>query len=146
MSTPILLSGAIKRFIEGVLADYVSEQVQVHEGYLPTKTAENIHTPDYPYVIVRLHTGDAQDSGHTVSVLLYFGTKSEDDEGFKDVLNVMEHVRIALLKQRVIENQFRMELPYTWELFEGQPQPEWVGMAKTKWTLPAVLEEVHFDY
>lgn len=145
MSTPILLSGAIKKFIEGVLADYVPMQVQVYEGYLPSKTAENINTPDYPYVIVRLHTGDAQDNGHTVNVLLYFGTKSDDDEGFKDVLNVMEHVRIALLKQRVIEKQFRMELPYTWELFEGQPQPEWVGLAKTKWTLPAVREEVFLD-
>ncbi|OBZ08049.1 hypothetical protein [Bacillus sp. FJAT-26390] len=146
MSTPILLSGAIKRFIEAVIADNVSQQPAVHEFYLPEKVLGNQNVPEFPYIIVRLHKGETQADGHKVIVNLYFGTKSEDAEAPKDVFNVMERVRLALLKNRTLERQFRLEVEqpnaYKWEFFEGQPSPEYIGQAITTWTIPTITEEV----
>ncbi|MGG1638226.1 hypothetical protein [Paenibacillus sp. NRS-1760] len=142
MSTPILLSGAIKRFIEGVLAENVSQQPQVFEFVLPQKTHQNMNAEDYPFVIVRVINGEDQEDQHKVTVNLIFGTKSEQEAGFQDVLNLMERVRVAFRKRRTLDNQFRVELPYKWTLFEDQPYPEWIGQAITTWTLPTISEEV----
>jgi hypothetical protein len=147
ISTPILLSGAIKRFIECVISDNASQQPSVHEFYLPEKGLANQNIPEFPYIIVRLHKGETQSDAHKVIVNLLFGTKSEDPEAPKDVFNVMERVRLALLKNRTLENQFRLEIDssnaYKWEFFEGQPHPEYIGQAITTWMLPTITEEVN---
>jgi len=142
LSTPILLSGAIKRFIEGVLAENFSQRPTVYEFSLPEKSLTNQSIPEFPYVIVRPHKGDAMEEGHAISIILYFGTKSEEHEAPKDVFNVMERVRLAFLKKRTLEGQFRLELPYKWEFYEGQPVPEYIGQAITTWKLPTITEEV----
>lgn len=146
MATPILLSGAIKRFIEAEMMDNASQQPAVHEFYLPEKVLGNQNIPEFPYIIVRLHKGETQSDAHKIIVNLYFGTKSEDPEAPKDVFNMMERVRLALLKKRTLENQFRLEIEqpnaYKWEFFEGQPNPEYIGQAITTWMLATITEEV----
>lgn len=141
MSTPIQLAAAIKQFIDGVLQDNASLQPRVYEGYLPQKLASNTES-DFPYVIVRLHKGEDGESGHPIIVNLIFGSESQDNDGYRDILNIMERVRLAFMKNRTLHGQFRLELPYKWELFEDQPYPEWIGKAVTTWTIPSLTEEV----
>lgn len=124
------------------MSDNASQQPAVHEFYLPEKSLGNQNVPEFPYIIVRMHKGETQSDAHKVIVNLLFGTKSEDQEAPKDVLNVMERVRLAFLKNRTLEGQFRLELPYKWEFYEGQPVPEYIGQAITTWTLPTITEEV----
>jgi len=142
MSTPILLSQAIKSFLEPLLADGVSVRPRVYEGYLPKLTSANADAEDFPYVIIRIHKGSTGADGNPVVVNLILGTKCEAEDGFKDVLMLFDRIQTALFKTRVLDRQFRLELPYEWELFEDQPYPEWIGKIKTTWILPTITEEV----
>ncbi|MFH5187112.1 hypothetical protein ACHHV8_33520 [Paenibacillus sp. TAB 01] len=112
----------------------------VHAGYLPQQQSGSENVSDFPYIIVRILDGQDQDES-IVRIKLLFGIFSRDDNGFVDVLNLMEKVRQSLLKDRVVDNRYRLELPYKWKLFEDQPYPEWIGEADTTWMIPTILEE-----
>lgn len=140
--TPALLLMAIQHFLSETLADNVVTIPAVHIGYLPSKTASNRDQPEYPFIIVRALEGKVTDE-HKVKVKLLFGTKSNDDEGYLDVLNLVERVRIAILRSGVLERKYRLdnEQPLMWKLYEEQPQPEWVAEATMTWLLPTIREE-----
>lgn len=142
--TTILLMQALKLFLQSELAGDVTTVPNVHLGYLPEKTAENRQQEEYPFILLRPIEGEGTEEQYRVKLLLLFATKSDDDSGFLDVLNLMERVRIMLLKKRLIDNRFYMEMPYKWKFYDEQAQPEWFGEAVTTWSLPHVQEEVDY--
>lgn len=142
--TPILLMKAIQDFLQTELAHDVTTVPAVHLGYLPQKNADTIHKEEFPFIIVRPQEGVDAMEGTKATILLLFATKSEDNEGFLAVLNLMERVRIKLLKKRVLDGKFRLELPFKWKFYDEQAHPEWFGEATTVWTMPSVQEEVDY--
>ena len=71
-----------------------------------------------------------------------FGTYSEDVEtGWRDLMNLMEMGRLALLRQRTIAKKYRLQLPLTTEATEDQPYPEWVGYVTAEYLMPLPEEE-----
>lgn len=142
MTNPLFLLDVVAEHLEKVVADSASPQTpEVHKMFLPFKTKQTVQSSAFNYIIVRLSKGKDNVDNNTVTVKLLFGTKAEDDEGYADVFNAMEKVRVALLKHRAI-GSFRLE-SYEWEFFDEQPYPEWVGVATTTWTLPTVLDETY---
>jgi hypothetical protein len=137
-----MLMMAIKDFLKKELADDAATIPAVHLGALPSKTAENRNDPVFPLIIVRPMEGDSDDKESRAQVKLLFGTQSEDDSGFIDVLNLMERVRILLMKQRIIDKKFRIESNWKWQFLEDQPEPQWICQAITTWTLPQIRQEV----
>ncbi|MDF9845562.1 MULTISPECIES: hypothetical protein [unclassified Paenibacillus] len=135
-----MLIQAIKSFLEELVKDSVIAMPAVHLGYLPRKNKDNAKEPEFPYILVRPATGIDQNDCK-VTVHLIFGSESEDDQGFLDLFNQMERVRIALLKQPIVDKRFRMELPFKWEFPPEQPEPYTIGLVTTIWTLPTVLSE-----
>ncbi|WP_052087647.1 hypothetical protein [Paenibacillus wynnii] len=142
ISTPILLLRAIKEFIQQTVEGDVQMSPSIHVGYLPQRNKDNLQDSEFPFILVRPGVGEDQQDNSKVTIKLIFGAKAEDDEGFMDLLNTMEQIRIALLRKRIINNRFKLELPYKWEFFDEQPYPEWYGIATTVWTLPSIQEEV----
>lgn len=140
--TPVMLMMAIKDFLKKELADDAATIPAVHLGALPSKNAENRNDPVFPLIIVRPMEGDGDDKESRAQVKLLFGTQSEDDSGFIDVLNLMERVRILLMKQRIIDKKFRIESNWKWQFLEDQPEPQWICQAVTTWTLPPIRQEV----
>lgn len=140
--TPILLLQAIKEYIEVLVSDNAQTKPAIHIGFLPHRNKDNSGESEFPFVIVRPEAGNDQQDDSKVTVKLIFGVKAEDQQGFIDLFNLMEQVRIALLRQRIINRRYKMELPYKWEFFDEQPYPEWYGQATTIWILPAIQEEV----
>lgn len=124
------------------LADDAATIPAVHLGALPSKTAENRNDPVFPLIIVRPMDGDSDDKESRAQVKLLFGTQSDDDSGFIDVLNLMERVRILLMRQRIIDKKFRIESNWKWQFLEDQPEPQWICQAITTWTLPQIRQEV----
>lgn len=121
---------------------------QVVAGYLPAKRPKDQPdaVPDLPYVIVRLLRGEDQGNGSTATVKILIGTHSEaEQDGWRDAANIIERIRIELLKHRTVARRFRLELPLTYELPEEQPYPEWVGWLETRWALAQPQEEVQYE-
>jgi hypothetical protein len=142
--TPILLMKAVKAFLEQELGGDATTVPAVHLGYLPEKTAANRLNEEYPFILLRPQEGEDTEDGYRVKLLMLFATKADDEAGFLDVLNLMERIRIKLLKKRLVDSRFRLEMPYKWKFYDEQAEPEWFGEAVTTWTLPHVLEEVDY--
>lgn len=158
--TAAMLLRALCDFLRELLAEYAAAKgdggqftaPRVFEWYLPFKNPKAPEKIDFPYVVARIVSGeDSQDPnvGSTVQVHLSFGVYDESERvdgflrpsGAYDLINLMEHVRIGLLRQLVIDNRFRIEKPYKWSIPEEQPYPLWVGEATTSWTVQIVTEQ-----
>ena len=161
--TAVLLLQAIIRFLEEAVAGYAAAQSargeyrtpQVFPWSLPFKNPKAPENVDFPYIVARIVEGvdpvaEPMDPLlSTVRVDLIFGVYHESiakdgivhPDGAYDLLNLMEHTRIELFRQGVLERKFRIEKPYKWNIPEEQPYPLWVGSAQSIWTVQSATQQ-----
>lgn len=146
--TTILLLKALKSFIEENCTDYSLETKaegvfvppSVFLGFLPVKGAED----KFPnFIILRPLEGEDSRDIAMVKVKIIVGTYSKADEGFFDCLNILQRVRDKLFEKRTIDDRYRVEYPFKWELFEDQPYPQWQLEAVATFTVPQMLEIIN---
>lgn len=113
-------------------------------GKTPTKYA--------PYILHRKVTGqdlipDGRRNRSLVTIRSIFCVFNEDAvEGSLMLMNLMERMRIALLKFPVVDNRYRL---YTGDddgkietvIYQEDLQPYYVGEMVTTWEIPSVQEE-----
>lgn len=103
-----------------------------------------------PYIIHQLFTGkdiqpqgqDATGSAVVRSIFCVFNDNEE--EGSLMLVNLMERLRIHLLKQVVIGDQFQLDLESGLEtiIYPEDTAPYYAGEMISAWILPAVRREV----
>lgn len=161
--TRIILLERLRDFTREATADLIMptriQKADEKQGYrtvdiylmrLPDGTAA---TKKAPYVLHQLITGmDRQPQGQraesTAKVRSICCVYSDDEqEGGLMLLNLMERMRIALLKQVVIGNQFTLDLDAGLEtmVYPDDTAPYFVGEMLSTWELPAVEREVSYD-
>ncbi|MFC3802808.1 hypothetical protein [Cohnella sp. GCM10012308] len=140
--TTVMLILALQDYLRTELAGDAAGVPAVHLGALPAKSESTRDAEVFPLIIIRPMEGDSDESAATAQIKLIFGTQSEHDSGFIDVLNLMERVRILLMRQRIIDKKFRIESDWKWKFLEDQPEPQWICQALTTWTLPQIRQEV----
>lgn len=140
--TVTLAMDALKTRLESELADGFSIQPKVFLGMLPEKDATDREESYYSFIIIQMAEANDELDKNETRFRLIFGTVSQTDQGYLDVVNLMERVRISLLRNRVLDSRYRLELPYKSKVYDDQFDPYWLGEALTIWTLPTVLEEV----
>lgn len=147
--TPMATVDAICAFLEQLLAEYTlptekgtEKTPQIISGWLPPKKnpKDPADAPDFPFIIVRLVEGEETEGSNMATIDLIFGVYSEDYDG-RALLNLMEHTRQALFRKGVLENKFRIDKPYKFEVFDEQPYPQWFGIAETNWAIQNIYEE-----
>ncbi|MDR7318913.1 hypothetical protein [Brevibacillus nitrificans] len=155
MSTPYLLQEALINEIRALFADSrfknsKGEEVElnVYPQFLPAKRSDE-DNDHFPYAIVRVQEGNIPTvtDAETCNVLIFFGLWDDtlDFQGYKDVLNVITHLKIHLFKKRIIDQRYRIEYPFDWAIDEDDSNhPYYFGGAQTTWTLPVVQQEVQF--
>lgn len=120
---------------------------EVHLMRLPdSKSAQK----KAPYILHQFITGaDQQNPGSrdtsTATVRSIFCVYSDnEEEGGMILLNLMERLRIALLKQRVIGDQFTLDLEAKLEAlcYPDDTAPYFCGEMVSVWKLPSVEREV----
>ena len=145
--TPTRLLDALAAYLQSACSTYylTDEKVKdnpliVSPGFLKKRTSA-AEMP-YPHIVPRFLKCDDESDGSRVTVRIYCGTYSEDVEtGWRDLMNLMEMGRLALLKQRTIAKKYRLQLPVTTEATEDQPYPEWVGYITAEYLMPLPEEE-----
>lgn len=103
-----------------------------------------------PYIIHQAITGsDSQPEGQRVqcvaAIRSIFCVYSDDEQvGGMLLLNLMERVRIALLRQVVIGQQFELDLQNSFEqlIYPDDTAPYYAGEMMSNWKMPAVEREV----
>ncbi len=142
--TPIDLHEALKGRLAPVLArlDRLKTKSDAQrapallDGWLPPKDLEV-----FPFVIVRPRSGvdsvqgAEQDAKETIELIV--GTYSDENDGWKDVLQVLQAIRQDLAAAPTIANTaFEHVGPLTWDIPEEQARPQWLGRATTIWQIP----------
>lgn len=139
------LHGAIKARLAVVAAAFplletktASRAPLVLDGWAPPKVTD---AELFPYLIVRPRAGtdteQSADENSTAAVDILIGTYSDTDDGWLDVMLLIDAIRADLGAAPAIdETAFEQTGPLTWEISELQPRPQWIGTVKTIWTLP----------
>ena len=107
-------------------------------------------TKKAPYIIHQVITGsDSQQEGERergiAAVRTIFCVYSEDEQaGGMLLLNLMERLRIALLRQVVIGDQFQLDLRNNFDrlIYPDDTAPYYAGEMMSNWIMPSVEREV----
>ena len=107
-------------------------------------------TKKAPYILHQLITGnDAQRSGERAESRamirsIFCVYHDNEQEGALALLNLMERLRIELLRKVVIGNQFTLDLEANLEtlIYPDDTAPFFAGELISTWKLPAVEREV----
>lgn len=125
---------------------------QVVKYFLPPKNPKpgSSNVPDLPVVIVRPTEGEDNDGGSTAKVMILISTHSHDDDGVVDAVNLLQHVRDGLLRDRYLVDErgnkkFRAELPFKWSVYEEQSRPAWYASLLVNFEIAQSEEEIIYD-
>lgn len=114
----------------------------VIDGWLPPKTsADDLDVERFPFLIVRPKVGSdsvqGADENAVTAIEVVIGTFSDTDDGWLDVLLLIDAIRADLGAQPSIAGTgYEQTGPLTWLIPEQQPRPQWFGSVTSNWTLP----------
>jgi hypothetical protein len=112
---------------------------RIFVGSLPAKRRFDQQKEDYPFIVARGPDGEDQDGESGVSAEIICGIYTAGDEvaGTNDIHNIIDRVRLALLKNRIVDNRFELQTPVTWttgaDEERNQPHPFYVGRVSATW-------------
>ncbi|MEK3996681.1 hypothetical protein MKY29_18365 [Psychrobacillus sp. FSL K6-2365] len=147
---PIKLQGALKRRIEEVLSGMKlpsqegdTKEIQVFEQHIPRKTkssSRNSEETNYPCVVVYIDEGENGE----VKVLLIVAVhdSASDNQGYRDVFNIIDKVHSDLLKNPEIDRTFELKPEsLKWFYNDQDNYPYYFGWIETIFEIPRSLRE-----
>lgn len=147
---PINLQDALKQRIEDVLSGMKlsaqegdSKKVQVFLQHIPRKTKSTSRSPEetnYPCVIVYLDEGE--DGLVKVLFIVAVHDDSSDNQGYRDVLNIIDKIYIDLRKNPQVEKIFELNSEsLKWFYNDQDNYPHYFGWIETTFEIPRILRE-----
>ncbi|MGE8036821.1 hypothetical protein [Lysinibacillus sp. NPDC093692] len=140
----VFLNEELKEMRLSTKDENIEKAPTVYDGYLPPKEkssrrGEDTEQEDYPFVIVRYLDEDEEQYKENVATLrLVIGTYSKDEQhGWRDTLNVINRIKIALGKKQIFGAAVLTGKMST-TLFEEQMKPMWHGVMDVQFNLPQV--------
>ena len=114
--------------------------VSVFAQNLPKRESEDEDDP-FPYIIVRLDSGDIENqaSACKVSVFLLVGVFDDDkqNQGHKTVLEMVEAIQRHYEETPLLNSQFVFTDPFHWALQDEESYPYFFGGIEISFDIPA---------
>lgn len=106
---------------------------KIVNGYLPPKRSNG--DDDFPFVVVRPDQGTSDRGATEVVVSLIIGCYTDEFDGYKYCLNILNRIRYALatMENQTLANKYQLQFPVTWENPADQPYPQWQIDMTTRW-------------
>ena len=156
MSTPLLLVDELCTVVQAATADLMLETesgerkaAQVIPGFLDEDEPKPGKPPDdsvpVPFVIVRFLDSDDNQEQSTATVKIIATTYSKQGQGWRDPLELLERIRQALLRKRIVGKRFMFAYPIKIEMPEDRPWPYSIAWMTTTWTIAQPIEEINYD-
>lgn len=157
--TNITLLEQLKAFTEDTVKDIIlpvrlqkgdtEQQSRTAEVYLMRLPDSTAATKKAPYIIHQLVTSKdtqpagRQESGSSVVRSVFCVYCENEQEGALHLLNLMERLRIRLLQQVVIGQQYQLDLEAGLEMliYPEDTAPYYTGEMSTTWHMPSVERE-----
>jgi len=126
-----------------------ADRVSIYQGSIPPRerdAQDGEVAPQFPLVLVKTprwrdEAGDGGAQKTTVEVEFAIGVRRLNAEGCRDVTAIAERIRTNLLRDPIIENRARLELPLESEVGESDTFPQWVGLVSARFNIPQPIEE-----
>lgn len=142
--TSIMLIDALAQFVEQEVKEYrykaangEDRTLSVHKYYLNAR--EGYDSSITPYIIVRPMEGMDEIQESTVKCAIIVAVRDEDVEyGYLGVVNILEHLRQAILRQVSIGKQFTVKRPLKWAIDEIPNSPIYTGYLVVEFRVPGV--------
>lgn len=116
------------------------KSVTVYEQYIPSERFERDDTGEFhPLIVVALNGIEDREESEA-AVGLTFAVYDEEATGWVDLMNLMETVRIRLLRRRMVSRRYRLR-EMDAELAEVQPRPFWYGLITARYFIYQPEEE-----
>jgi hypothetical protein len=117
---------------------------EVYDAFVPKKRRGG-EEPKLPFVVVRPSKGsdDPPDNGayqSTVEAMILIAVHREFEDGYRDVVTILEKIRTRLLSYPVFGDRYRVERPVSWEVSEDDTWPNWYGVLTLQVTIPQPIE------
>ena len=155
MQTDISLQKAlveeVKEELKGYLTLNNNEYVEfnVYPQNLPAKKCKD-DKDHFPYVLVCLDEETISGEEENNIVAIYFLVGIQDDnpnkQGHFDVANVLNKLEARFLKNRLVAEKFRIQVPITKKFQEEDTWPKFIGGMTTLWNVhKCLIEETEYD-
>lgn len=139
------LHGAVKERLANISSLFVLDEKNeprapiIFDGWLPPKDATN--EEQFPFLVLRPRAGtdspQGADENASATIEIIIGTYSDTNDGWFDVLALIDAIRIDLGAAPTIDGSaFEQIGPLSWTIPEEQPRPQWFGTVTTIWQLP----------
>lgn len=161
MMTPLEVTDALKKELTEYLEEYelptrnpeANNTVTIYQQYIPqeqknTRRNDNLEDSLYPYIIIRLLSGQDGNTnqGGDLKGALIFGTYDENDgDSWRDLFNLMEHVRQKLDSTRWLGGWYALAEPLRWEVPEEQGVNHMQGLIYFSYEIGKRNPEVDWD-
>ncbi len=146
--TPQHLAASVAEFLAETHKDFKGSDPKIHDrpllcipGYIRQRTGQQ--EVQLPHIAVRIGRIDDRDDGSDVTLFIIHATyNTAEDDGWLEIVNMMEASRQAMLKHRFVGKKYRLELPMASEIQPEQPRPVWVGVIVATYSIFQTEEEV----
>lgn len=136
----------LKRRLAGVAAKFPLLETKTEgsprapsiiDGWVPPKPGGD--AVQFPFLIVRPSEGtdtwEGADQNGSATIKIIVGTYSDTDDGWLDVLLLIDAIRSDLAERPTLEGTAYEHFgPLTWEI-PGQARPQWFGIVTTIWNV-----------
>lgn len=149
-----LLDGLVERFekeLKGLaLKDPknpdLRKPIHIFPQHLPKKQkTKGTETSWYPYLCIRLADTERESNGEAgQSIVLFIAgvyDASEDNQGFRDALGIIQKVYESLIRNPIIKNQFQLTGPIRATYQEEDSDSYYFAGLETNWEVPTPLRE-----
>lgn len=115
--------------------------LNIYPQYLPAKKGQK-DVDHFPFITVKITEGEDPNEGdaNTCRIMLMVGIydPSEDYQGYKDVLNILQRMYEHLMMNKVFDKKYEVEYPIKFTLTDEDFQPYFFGALDTNWNIGKV--------
>lgn len=121
----------------------------VYDAFVPKKRRGETD-PKLPFIVVRPSKGgddEAQNGAYqsTVEAMILIAVHRPEEDGYRDVVTILEKIRLKLLSYPVFGKRYRVERPIAWEISEDESWPNWYGVITLQVTVPQPVELLNLE-
>lgn len=142
---PVLLQDFLVEEMKHLFAGFTLKNVKnddvplnIYPQYLPARKRQK-DTDHYPFIVVKLIGGEDPNEldPNQCRVLFYCGVFDDTDnyQGYKDSLNIMQKIYGHLMRKRVFDNKYVVEYPIKWSVADEDYYPFYYAGLETVWTV-----------
>lgn len=103
---------------------------------------------NFPFVLIRSFSGQDEGEESSVSIKLIVGICAQDtnstetyNNDHKDMLSIIQKIRLAFMKEKLLDSCFYLISPFKWEIYKEQPPMCLYGEISLNFKVPKINEE-----